>query len=534
MKHLSRFFLGLLLAGGTWSARAQSVGVGTPTPSPKAALEIASPANNSGLLIPRLTAAQRAAITSPPQGLMVYQTDGTADGGTQTGFWYYAGSPAAWVFLNTSGVSYDPAAGLQVGTAAVGSAGPFAVGTRSAAAGRPFAGSVSGGKQALIYTAAELTAAGVRAGPITGVGFLVETKASARPYTGFTVQLGTTALTFFGGTFPTGLTTVFSADYTTFAGLNVLPCNAGSFVWDGTSSLLVSTCFGGTVATADDQVATFAVGPSTEISTSGPTVSCATTNGIRTNVRPVLYLRQDGGSYVLPAAAGTAGQVLTQQASGAVAFQNPQWTQSGSALSPSVVGTKVGIGTTTPLAALDVARGAGPDGTAALRGTARTSYFNYGNAENTYIRGGQATADVLLNDTGGQVGIGTATPAAGELLDVAGTTRTTEVHTPTTGTSNMLAAAYGQFGTVGNTYTSSGNMTIATVGPGLGHCRISFTAASGLNGINFNTRPVVVALYGAAPGSVGFTGNTGTIDVYTFDNAGTPATRDFTLVVYAP
>jgi hypothetical protein len=76
------------------------VGVGTPTPDPKSALDIQSPAGDTGLLIPRLTAAQRIAIGSPPQGLMVYQTDGTASGGVQTGFWYYAGSPAAWVFLN--------------------------------------------------------------------------------------------------------------------------------------------------------------------------------------------------------------------------------------------------------------------------------------------------------------------------------------------------------------------------------------------------------------------------------------------------
>ncbi|GAA4027255.1 hypothetical protein GCM10022409_09020 [Hymenobacter glaciei] len=228
---------------------------------------------------------------------MVYQTDGTTSGGPQTGFRYYAGALAAWVFLNTSGVSYDPASGLQVGTGPVGSAGPFAVGTRSAAAARPFTGSAVGGKQALIYTAAELLVAGVRAGPITGVGFMVETKLSARLYPGLTVQLGTTVLTFFVGTFPTtGLTTVFSASYTTTAGLNILPCNAGSFVWDGTSSLLVSTCYGGTMTTFDDLVATFATGPATELSTSGATVSCATTTGTRTNVCLVLYLRQDGGS----------------------------------------------------------------------------------------------------------------------------------------------------------------------------------------------------------------------------------------------
>ena len=55
------------------AAQAQ-VGVGITTPDAKAALEIR--ATDKGLLIPRLTASQRAAITSPPQGLLVYQTDG--------------------------------------------------------------------------------------------------------------------------------------------------------------------------------------------------------------------------------------------------------------------------------------------------------------------------------------------------------------------------------------------------------------------------------------------------------------------------
>lgn len=89
----------LLLSGP--AALAQNVGVGTTTPNSKAALDIS--ATDKGLLVPRLTQAQRLAITSPPQGLMVYQTDGTASGGSQTGFWYYAGSPATWVYLSPAG-----------------------------------------------------------------------------------------------------------------------------------------------------------------------------------------------------------------------------------------------------------------------------------------------------------------------------------------------------------------------------------------------------------------------------------------------
>jgi hypothetical protein len=52
---------------------AQNVGIGTTTPNVKAALEIKS--TDKGVLFPRLTTAQRNAITNPPNGLHVFNTD---------------------------------------------------------------------------------------------------------------------------------------------------------------------------------------------------------------------------------------------------------------------------------------------------------------------------------------------------------------------------------------------------------------------------------------------------------------------------
>jgi uncharacterized protein (TIGR02145 family) len=60
------------------------VGIGVATPNSKAQLEIAS--TNKGLLIPRMPLANRP--TTPPVGLMIYQTDQTQ------GFYYYTGT--AW------------------------------------------------------------------------------------------------------------------------------------------------------------------------------------------------------------------------------------------------------------------------------------------------------------------------------------------------------------------------------------------------------------------------------------------------------
>lgn len=53
-------------------SQAQSVGIGTTTPHPSAALEVSS--NNQGLLLPRLTDAQMRSVTNPQQGLLVFNT----------------------------------------------------------------------------------------------------------------------------------------------------------------------------------------------------------------------------------------------------------------------------------------------------------------------------------------------------------------------------------------------------------------------------------------------------------------------------
>jgi sugar lactone lactonase YvrE len=83
--------LGLLLTAPLAAVRAQSVGVGTTTPDASAAFEVK--ATDKGLLPPRLTAAQRAAILNPASGLLVYQTDGTP------GYYYFSGTQ--WLNLGT-------------------------------------------------------------------------------------------------------------------------------------------------------------------------------------------------------------------------------------------------------------------------------------------------------------------------------------------------------------------------------------------------------------------------------------------------
>ena len=77
-----------LLAAGHLPALAQTgVGIGTRAADPSAALDVVS--SSQGLLLPRMSSAERRAIDSPAAALLVYQTDAPA------GFYYNAGLPTA-------------------------------------------------------------------------------------------------------------------------------------------------------------------------------------------------------------------------------------------------------------------------------------------------------------------------------------------------------------------------------------------------------------------------------------------------------
>ena len=69
---------------------------------------------------------------------------------------------------------------------------------------------------------------------------------------------------------------------------------------------------------------------------------------------------------------------------------------------------RLGIGISTPNAALEVARGTGNSGTACFRGTTYACHFNSSTGETTYIRGGKVDSDVVIGDvnTSGVVYIG--------------------------------------------------------------------------------------------------------------------------------
>ncbi len=93
-------FMLLLFCAFTSMAQSENVGIGTTKPDNSALLDLTS--NSKGLLIPRMTLAQRANIKSPAVGLMVYQID------FFTGFYFFDG--ASWKGLyarNTDGAAFN-------------------------------------------------------------------------------------------------------------------------------------------------------------------------------------------------------------------------------------------------------------------------------------------------------------------------------------------------------------------------------------------------------------------------------------------
>jgi hypothetical protein len=96
MKNLY-FILSFTFLMGTGINLFSQVSVNNDGSAPHSSAMVDIQSTGSGLLIPRMSQAQRNGIITPATGLMVYQTDGTA------GFYYYNGT--AWTTLSAGGGS---------------------------------------------------------------------------------------------------------------------------------------------------------------------------------------------------------------------------------------------------------------------------------------------------------------------------------------------------------------------------------------------------------------------------------------------
>ncbi|MBX2897847.1 MAG: hypothetical protein KF763_20565 [Cyclobacteriaceae bacterium] len=123
---MSKFTLSLLLLLVSYVAYSQ-VGIGTNNPNPKAVLELNSPNNNQGFLVPRLSTTQRTAITltAADRGLLVYDTDANR---------FYFSNGTAWVAIEDVASGSGTVTSIATGAGLIG--GPISTtGTISLADG---------------------------------------------------------------------------------------------------------------------------------------------------------------------------------------------------------------------------------------------------------------------------------------------------------------------------------------------------------------------------------------------------------------
>lgn len=98
------------------AAGAQGVAIGNDNTPPDASAMLDIRSDSKGLLIPRLTQAQRNAIATPATGLLIYQTDATP------GFYFNSGTPAApaWTPLQLAAWLLTGNAGVNPATQFIG------------------------------------------------------------------------------------------------------------------------------------------------------------------------------------------------------------------------------------------------------------------------------------------------------------------------------------------------------------------------------------------------------------------------------
>jgi hypothetical protein len=90
-----------------------------------------------------------------------------------------------------------------------------------------------------IFTAAELQAAGLKAGNITSIAYTITTLGSGTNVTNFSISIGTTANTTMTSFETTGLSTVYGpSTYAHVIGVNTITFDA-AYIWDGISNIIV-------------------------------------------------------------------------------------------------------------------------------------------------------------------------------------------------------------------------------------------------------------------------------------------------------
>ncbi|MBE0642193.1 MAG: LamG domain-containing protein, partial [Bacteroidales bacterium] len=105
----------------------------------------------------------------------------------------------------------------------------------------PFKTYFMDGRTQMLYTKAELNAAGFDQGPITSIGFKVSTPGGL-PMHGFSIHMATTSINSISGFQPANNLVFYSPSYNATSGWNMFTLQT-PFYWDGTQNLIIQVCF---------------------------------------------------------------------------------------------------------------------------------------------------------------------------------------------------------------------------------------------------------------------------------------------------
>ena len=152
--------------------------------------------------------------------------------------------PGAKIIPNTDKSSSLPKSIRNRDYATIGAGGSVSTSTNDT----PFGTYYHDGQNQYLFTASELSAAGLAAGNINAVGWNIAS-AAAQTMNGFNVELKHTTATSVIG-FETGFTNCFAGSWTASAGWNDISFST-PFTWDGVSNLLVKICFDNTSYTSN-------------------------------------------------------------------------------------------------------------------------------------------------------------------------------------------------------------------------------------------------------------------------------------------
>ena len=297
----------ILICSSTYS----QVGIGTETPNASSLLDLSS--TSKGLLVPRMTEAQRNAISNPPVGLLVYQTNGQA---------FYYKDNFWWKILATNDQKSFYIGSIKVGTPSFGSQnttlgnGTFAYATsgdNNTAIGFMAISSSNGSSNTAIGENA------MRQGQ-TSVDGSYNTAIGARALTngddgGYNTAIGASSIEFAEGDNNSGLGNRTLFNTTTGDANTAVGSNAGDTNTTGSNNTLIGS---------NSDVGSNNLTNATAI---GYNAIVDASNKIRLGDSNITNIETSGtitaGAVTYPNTDGTANQVLKTNGSGTLAWTTP-------------------------------------------------------------------------------------------------------------------------------------------------------------------------------------------------------------------